>query len=187
MGAIPALRARVVEPLWVGLANTPVLAEWKTLEKTQFYPETELRALQAEKLRRLVTNVYAASPFYRERFDRAGVQPRDIRTPADLARLPILTKHTVRTEIDRIISPGFDRRRLQESRTGGSTGVPLVLYFTEEVSERRNAAARRSNRWTGWEVGEPVGAVWGNPHLPSTLKELPGHHAAQAGDDRSLR
>ena len=49
--------------------------------------------------------------------------------------------------------------------------MPLVLYFTEEVSARRNAVARRCNRWSGWEVGEPVGAVWGNPHLPATLRE----------------
>jgi phenylacetate-CoA ligase len=141
------------------------------LEQSQYRPEADLRAAQQERLHHLVLRVYSRSPFYRERFDRAGVRPEDIRTTADLARLPVLTKRTVRTELDRIISPGFDVTGLQESRTGGSTGVPLVLYFTENVSEQRNAAARRSNRWAGWEVGEPVGAVWGNPHLPSTLKE----------------
>jgi phenylacetate-coenzyme A ligase PaaK-like adenylate-forming protein len=165
------IRRNIVEPAWAGLSGTPLLAAWKELEKTQFLSPSDLRARQSEKLRRLVASVYAASPFYRDRFDRAGVRPKDIQTPDDLARLPLLSKHTVRTEIDRIIAPGLDRSRLQESRTGGSTGVPLVLYFTEEVSERRNAAARRCNRWTGWEAGESVGAVWGNPHLPSTLRE----------------
>jgi phenylacetate-CoA ligase len=47
----------------------------------------------------------------------------------------------------------------------------LTLLISEEVSHQRNAAARRSNLWTGWRVGEPVGAVWGNPKLPHTVKE----------------
>jgi phenylacetate-coenzyme A ligase PaaK-like adenylate-forming protein len=164
-------RRRCVEPCWATLRGSALRRAWEELEQSQYRTEADLRAAQEERLHNLVLRIYSRSPFYRERFDRAGVRPEDIRTTADLARLPVLTKHTVRTELDRIISPGLDPRGLQESRTGGSTGVPLVLYFTENVSEHRNAAARRSNRWTGWEVGEPVGAVWGNPHLPSTLKE----------------
>jgi phenylacetate-CoA ligase len=55
-------------------------------------------------------------------------------------------------------------------KTGGSTGVSLTLYAAEEVSELRNACGRRHKRWTGWEVGEPMGAVWGNADFALRLR-----------------
>ena len=169
-----AARRRVIEPALSALRDGTLLAEWEELERTQRLALADLHARQAEKLRQLVASVCAKSPFYRRRFDAAGIEPGDVRGADDLARLPILTKHEVRRSAGELLCPRPGR--LMESRTGGSTGVPLVLHFTEAVSERRNAAARRSNRWTGWEVGEPVAAVWGNPHLPSSARERLRHH-----------
>jgi phenylacetate-CoA ligase len=48
--------------------------------------------------------------------------------------------------------------------------VPVELLFTEEVSQLRNASGRCHKRWSGWEVGEPMGAVWGNPVYARTLR-----------------
>ena len=47
--------------------------------------------LQEKRVQRLVKRAYEI-PFYRERFDRAGVKPEDIRTGDDLTKLPVLTK-----------------------------------------------------------------------------------------------
>ncbi|MGB3209615.1 MAG: hypothetical protein WBB19_02810 [Desulforhopalus sp.] len=69
-----------------------------------------------------------------------------------------------------MISDGFDCRSLLHYKTGGSTGKPLDIYITDECSALRNACTRRHDRWTGWEPGEPVGAAWGNPEFPTTLK-----------------
>lgn len=44
------------------------------------------------KLQDIIHHAYANSPEVRERFDGAGVKPEDIRTAADLARVPVLTK-----------------------------------------------------------------------------------------------
>jgi phenylacetate-CoA ligase len=161
----------VAEPLWAALTGTGRLRVWNELERTQFLPESTLRKRQERKLRDLIAHVAHASPFYRRRFEEAGITPASVRTVSDLARLPVLTKTDVRTRLDELITPDIPRNRLMEMRTGGSTGTPLILYLTEDVSEQRNAAARRSDRWTGWEVGEPIGAVWGNPELPRTIKE----------------
>ena len=69
-----------------------------------------------------------------------------------------------------MISDGFEKTSLLHFKTGGSTGKALDIYITEECSELRNACARRADRWTGWEPGEPIGAAWGNPKLPVTVK-----------------
>jgi len=87
-----------------------------------------------------------------------------------MVHLPILTKREIREHTLEMISDGYQINNLLKFKTGGSTGKALEIYITEECSEKRNACARRHDRWTGWEVGEPIGAVWGNPVLPSDLK-----------------
>jgi phenylacetate-CoA ligase len=170
------LRRSVVEPLWAAASGTPRRRAWLELERSQYLPGAVLQERQAERLRTLVQAAARDCPFYARRLAEAGVRPSDIRGPDDLAKIPVLTKRDVRANAADMLSRATRRDALMEFRTGGSTGTPLVLFITEEVSEQRNAAARRSNRWTGWEVGEPVAAVWGNPKLPATLKAVLRQH-----------
>ena len=166
----PWLRRKLVDPIWAATRKTPVRDEWHELERTQYLPLSELADRQQTRLRALMAAAETA-PFYAKRLAEAGVSAHAIKTVADLSKLPLLTKADIRTRRDELLTSGSRPTDLMEFRTGGSTGTPLVVYAKEEVSERRNACTRRCNRWTGWEVGEPVGAVWGNPKLPSTLKE----------------
>ncbi len=41
---------------------------------------SEMRALQLVKLKSLLNRVYEQSPYYRDKFDRAGVNPRNLDT-----------------------------------------------------------------------------------------------------------
>ncbi|WP_374687254.1 phenylacetate--CoA ligase family protein [Promineifilum sp.] len=45
-----------------------------------------------EKLQSIIRHAYANAPEVKARFDRAGLRPEDVRTVADLARVPVLTK-----------------------------------------------------------------------------------------------
>lgn len=164
-------RRSIVEPVWARVTRTPLLREWRELETTQYLPLELLRERQNARLRGLIRTVAATTPFYRQAFAQAGVAPDDIRTVADLPRVPLVTKRDIRADPGALMARMHHASPLLEARTGGSTGVPLVLFATEEVSERRNAAARRSDRWSGWRPGEPIAAIWGNPKLPSTMKE----------------
>ena len=46
---------------------------------------------QDKRVQKLVKRAYEI-PFYKKRFDEAGVKPEDIRTGDDLSKLPLLTK-----------------------------------------------------------------------------------------------
>ena len=52
----------------------------------------ELGSLQSERLRSIVNYAYENVPFYRDRFDAAGVSPTDIDGIADISALPMTTK-----------------------------------------------------------------------------------------------
>ncbi|NLC72052.1 MAG: phenylacetate--CoA ligase family protein [Desulfuromonadaceae bacterium] len=168
---MPFVRRGLFEPLHGWISHSPKLRYWRELEKTQFYPEEKLRKIQWRRLSELLRYVAENNDFYCRRFQSAGISPQDIQSPEDLRRLPLLTKAEIRANGQAMISRGFAVERLQKAKTGGSTGKALELYFTEECSELRNACALRHNLWSGWNRGEPIAAIWGNPVLPNTLKE----------------
>ena len=164
-------RRQVFEPLHVAITNSPKLRYWRELEKTQYLSQKQLEEIQWQRLKNLWVFLWDNNSFYKNRFLKAGLTPKSLKSPEDISLFPILTKKDVRLNTDSMISDGFIKDKLHHFKTGGSTGKALDIYITEECSEMRNACARRHDRWTTWETCEPIGAVWGNPKLPSTIKE----------------
>ena len=168
---MPFVRRGLFEPLHGWISHSPKLRYWRELEKTQFYPEEKLREIQWRRLSELLRYVAENNDFYFRRFQSAGISPQDIQSPEDLRRLPLLTKAEIRANGQVMISRGFAVERLQKAKTGGSTGKALEVYFTEDCSEVRNACALRHNLWSGWNRGEPMAAIWGNPVFPNTFRK----------------
>jgi len=163
-------RRAVIEPLWTAVSGATLVPHWRELERTQYLSPAILQARQEERLRLVTATAARVSPFYRQRLAAAGF-PNGLSRLSDLGALPVLTKAEIRAAGAAMLSTEVERSSLLEFRTGGSTGVPLRMLISEDISHMRNAAARRSDLWTGWRVGEGVGAVWGNPKLPQTIKE----------------
>ena len=55
-----------------------------------------LRALQFARLKNLVERVYNTVPFYKEKLDKAGIKPSDIKCLSDISKLPFTTKTDLR-------------------------------------------------------------------------------------------
>lgn len=60
--------------------------------KNETMPRPDLEALQLHKLRRLAAWSYERSPFHRQKFEAAGFHPEQLRSLADLQRIPLTTK-----------------------------------------------------------------------------------------------
>jgi phenylacetate-CoA ligase len=92
-------------------------------------PRGELEALQLKKLKAEVGHALKTS-FNRPRLEAAGIQsPEDIKTLADLRRLPFTTKHNLREGFPYgfLSIPKEEVVRLHAS--SGTTGVPTTIYF----------------------------------------------------------
>jgi phenylacetate-CoA ligase len=94
-----------------------------------------LRALQAERLVNMVRYVCARTPFWRRKFDEAGLDPLQIHGLEDLRRIPFCTKEEL--QADQLAHPPFgsyvgcDRRALVRfMTTSGTTGRPLRRVFS---------------------------------------------------------
>jgi phenylacetate-CoA ligase len=73
----------------------------EAITRRDFFPtlermsRSELDALQLKKLQLRVGRAYDSIPFYRERYQTAGVSPDDIKSLDDLRRLPLVTKEDI--------------------------------------------------------------------------------------------
>jgi phenylacetate-CoA ligase len=110
-----------------------------------------LRRHQLRRLRRMVTRAYAEVPLYRERFDAAGVHPRELRSLADLARLPILEKDDVRDCWPTgAVARGADLRRCRIQQTSGSSGRCMEIALSLRCDDARNVYSQRIYGWHGF-------------------------------------
>src|SRR5215208_6883083 len=87
---------QVLFPLYELLSGNRPWTEALRLRELQWRSSEELEARAAARLQPLLSHARSHVPYYRDVFERAGLQPADIRTTADLARLPITTKADLR-------------------------------------------------------------------------------------------
>src|SRR5450631_3701256 len=79
----------------------------------------ELQALNWAKRIRLLQHAYANVPFYRRRFDELRLHPRDIRTPEDWLRIPLLRKVDLVQSHNELVAAGVQPEWRVLSTTGG--------------------------------------------------------------------
>ena len=98
-------------------------------------PREKIVALQNERLVKTVRRVYENVPFYREKMVAAGVTPDDIRSIADLHRLPFSYKKDLRDTypFGLFAVPMKDVVRLHAS--SGTTGKQIVVGYTKNDME----------------------------------------------------
>ena len=89
---------------------------------------SKVMTVQNRRVQELVKRAYEI-PFYRERFDRAGVKPEEIKTGDDLTRLPVLTKDELREWMASIKDDPKYKDWICDT-TSGSTGKPVSVLFS---------------------------------------------------------
>ncbi len=161
-GSIPG----AVESLWN--AAVGLLAYRRALRRQRSDPALN-RAKQERKLRALVRHAYQTVPDYRARCKAAGVGPDDIRSLADLPRLPIMTKAELQAvpEADRL-SSAFRRDALLSMVTSGSTGRPFTTFRELPAEHQRNGFFLRALAAAGYRLGDRLMLVVERPQRPGT-------------------
>lgn len=157
----------IIYRLWDVKDRSRRMSEYARLLQTQWSRPEEISSLQAARLREAVDHAWQHCPYYRRAW---GHLPR-LEGRELLQLLPVVRKTDVRNAQREFLSNAFAPGELIETKTGGSTGTSLLLYFDRRCQELRNAAAMRSDGWAGWHPGMWVGGLWGTPPVPRTLKE----------------
>jgi phenylacetate-CoA ligase len=93
-------------------------------------PREALEAIQVRRLRATIERVCATVPFYRQKYQEAGISPNDIKSLDDLRRLPFTTKQDLRDNypFGMFAVPMDNVVRIHAS--SGTTGKPTVVGYT---------------------------------------------------------
>ena len=178
----------VVSPFSARVLRPGSTAARRRLEAFEWLDPEAVRQAQWSSLGALLRHAAATVPYYRRTFAELGLGPNDFAapgspgeaprprlTPDDFARLPILSKPTVRKEFpDGLVSEHRGHtwlpwRRPKVFRTSGTTGMPLRFYRDPALRAHDHATRVWQYAWAGLQPGDQVtymrGTVYVSPWL----------------------
>src|SRR5918992_291644 len=133
----------------------------------------EFVALRDARLRELLAHAYETVPFYRSRFQAAGIDVREVQALDDLQSLPVLTKDEIRAAGDALFSNAVPARLRKIVHTSGTTGAGLRFATTPAAVREQWAVWWRHWRRLGIERGTWCGYFVGRSIVPLTQTKPP--------------
>ena len=160
----------VIYPILEVFRRRDTLRHFKELENTQWLSVDEIKKIQWKKLKNLLEYAYTNVPFYHSMFKTLNMTPRNITTPDNFRKLPLLDKEEITNNISYIVSSEYKTRDLIPNSTGGSTGVNLNFLNDRKNSGYVRAIVLRCKYWAGSEIGDRNATIWGFP-FDSSLQD----------------
>lgn len=133
----------------------------KLYMETQYRPRELVEEEQFGAFKRVLEHSYASIPFYRKKYQAAGICPDDIRIRDDIRKIPLLTKQEAMNH-DGNLNGTYRGRRFKRS-TSGSTGKPWIFYKDSESMTHMDAIMYRNYSWYGIKLGDRQARFWGHP------------------------
>lgn len=133
------------------------------LQSNETCSPAEVDQIQATKLCELIRHAVATTPYYTRMFAQHGLIADSIQRPADLAKLPVLTRSLLATHRSELLSNEADRATLQTNRSSGSTGQRAEFVQDLDFRLWMRAHQLRTYGWcSDWQLGEPFVLLWGS-------------------------
>lgn len=159
-----------VRPLEKARGTLTILRKLPGQRRIPFLPAERVRALRDARVRELMRYAAATVPHYRDVLRAAGVDPDEIRSADDLARLPLLEKRQVQEDPKRFVSNSPLARDPVILATSGSTGTPLtvardrrsilaLVAYSERERELEWRLCGRRYAYSAAQVFNPYGNV----------------------------
>jgi phenylacetate-CoA ligase len=165
---------RPIRPHELAINTASMALHLPTFTRRPWASPDAVRRWQLGKLRALVAHAYEKVGLYREKYRAAGAHPRDIRTLADFARLPTVTKSDVLAAWpDGALARGTDLSRCLVSRSSGSTGEVLsVVHRADRIGIQGLALHRLVSLYTRWMPWERLVYVYTSRYPARSLLGL---------------
>ncbi len=118
----------------------------RLVESSHSWSAEQAREFQLSHLRQALSLAYDKTSHYRRSFDAVGFDPRDLKSPEQLALLPTIDKQTVRDHLNELATMPLTSRGIDRVSTGGSSGQPLRFYI-----DANRSAAEYAHLVAGWQ------------------------------------
>ena len=119
----------------------------KTLEEMQWAPLQQVEEYRLKRLKALLDHCNSNVPFFRDEFRKLGLTPADIKSQADLKKLPKTDKTMFREDYSRFFAVGH-AGKIYKWVSSGSSGQPFPFHRSKEAVARNTFAPwSRARRW----------------------------------------
>lgn len=130
----------------------------------------QLHDYQTIQLRQLLLHAFETSPFYKNRFQKAGISVSELQSfeLQDLVKIPLLEKQTLRTLGSTELLSRNREPKGHFFSSSGSTGTPTRILFSHPMHQRWTAAVEaRVRHWAGLSGNVPRGTIGGRRVSPA--------------------
>jgi phenylacetate-coenzyme A ligase PaaK-like adenylate-forming protein len=186
----PFLRIRSALPglAWpaiTGPDEATALALQYQLERSQWLPAEDLRALQLRQLDALVRHAWLTVPYYRWQW-HGGYRSGETLDHEGFERLPLLTREHLQYEFEGLKSnaPPAAHGAISESRTAGTTGSPVRALKTALTRLWWQVLMLRHHLWHRRDFEGPLATIrdWDVPLTDLYAADEAGCIALQCPD-----
>ncbi len=130
-------------------------------EEIETLPRVGLESIQLRRLQHLVARVYKTVAPYRHKMEEAGVTPEDIKTLADLRKLPFTVKDDLRDNYPFGLFTVPMEEVVRVHASSGTTGKPTVVGYTWKDIETWAGVMARALTCAGAHKGDMVHNAYG--------------------------
>jgi len=124
---------------------------------------TQLRTENEKQFQYLLRHAYERVPYYRRLWDEAGVNPNDIKSIADLPKLPMVDKETIVAAGDDALEQGVDPATMDTMSTSGTSGRAITMRrVIKEIRVVRRSYLRSlfKNGARPWHRNLTMASTW---------------------------
>jgi phenylacetate-CoA ligase len=130
-------------------------------EEIECMTPAEAEQLHSERLKKIVSAVYKDNAVYKKKLDLFGVSPKDIKSIADIKKLPLTTKDDLRDNYPFGMFSRPTKSVAEIHVSSGTTGNPTVVGYTKEDLQLWSEVIARALGCAGAVPGDMIQVAYG--------------------------
>lgn len=148
---------RIILPISEFIFGIPLTKELKKLDDFTRLSETEIAALQQQKLSLLLKHAVGRSEYYK----KLNINIDNNNPIESLKKFPILTKPVLKKNTESILTE--PKKNLLKNGSSGSTGEQTIIYWNKKEQTINRATQLLWWKWANYELGDKLIQTGINP------------------------
>lgn len=128
------------------------------------YSKQEIECLQFKKFIKLYRYAFGHIPFYKKKYERAGLSLSSLSCYADIKRVPCLSRQELIEQQELL----HRRQGVTFLESGGTTGARVHTQLNKSIAVKRYEMLLQILYRVGWQISMPSAAFYSNEYRYST-------------------